>query len=81
MGIDKLNAKDARTLAGDYIDNELCRILENITDQATKGKRILYIYKSLLNKTTDDLKSRGFKVTSGTSMSIQKENLYYSIHW
>ena len=75
------NAQQAKQIVDSLYIDELHNILVDIKAKAEQGETVLHIYEPLKSNTVSDLKNRGFEVINQPSISIQKDNLYYSIYW
>ena len=77
----EFNAQQARDLVGSLHTDELHSILVSIREAAEKGITICYVHKYLEKTTRKELEEKGFELIIYSSMTIQKEGLYYSISW
>jgi len=78
---EQFTAQDARDIMSSSRIRGLEYVLDDIKKEAEKGEHVLQIYKPMTSEIQDALKELGFKVSSYDSMAIQRDNLYYSIHW
>ena len=75
------NAQQAKNILDNFEKDEVNNILIDIKLKAEQGKDVLHICKSVENKTKKLLIEKGFLFIEHSSMSIQKEGLYYSVYW
>lgn len=76
-----MDAKKAKEISCGKQQEELNKILNQIIKEAQKGRTILHIHYELNSQTIKELKEKEFFVKEYSSIAIQKESLYYSIHW
>lgn len=76
-----LTAAQAYRLSQKKEIDQLQEIQEAISNAAIKGEKSISVGKYLKPEVVQTLKDRGFNVTPGSSISIQKDNHYYSIDW
>lgn len=74
------NVIQARQIVDSLHTGELDSILMDIKSKAEQGETVLHIYKLLKSQTIGILREKGFKVIQ-QPISIQKDDLYYSIYW
>jgi hypothetical protein len=77
----EFNAQQARDIVGSLHIQELNSILVGIKKEAENGGTVYYIYSYLEEKTIKELEEKGFELIRHSSISIQKDGLYYSISW
>jgi phenylalanyl-tRNA synthetase alpha subunit len=75
------NAQQAREIVDSRYNDELHNILVDIKAKAEQGETVLHVYESIRDKTIDALVDKGFEVSRQSSIAIQKDGLFYSIHW
>jgi hypothetical protein len=75
------NAEHSRQILDNLSKDELYSICIDIRFKAEQGENVLHICKSIKSKTKKELIERGFRVIEHSSISIQKEGLYYSVYW
>ncbi len=80
MDVEKiLTAKDARKITDSYQDQNFFEILNRIEKCAKKGESTCYVYESLTFNVKKSLEQLGYEVVSASDISIQKDDLHYTI--
>lgn len=79
--MEDFNADKAKSIVESSEKDELHNILIDIRAEAEMGKTYYYVKKPLNRNTIEQLKERGFQVGTLPPLAVQKEGLYYKIHW
>lgn len=79
--MDDFNAESANKISKSIGTPSLFNVLVSIKMAAKNGNKFLHIYEYLEEKVIDKLIDRGFEISKMNSISIQKDNLYYTIRW
>ncbi len=76
----EFDALAARKRFASTTSEKLSEILKQIYE-ISKDEQKLHIHESLTTGVLEALETKGFEVIQHTSISIQKDSLYYTIKW
>ena len=76
-----LTAKEARRISDTYHKDEIVDVIAEIREKAQEGENVLYVYRSLQDKTKAELKYLGYRVIPHGMFEIKRDKLFYSIEW
>ena len=79
--MNNFDAQQAKRIVKSKQTGELEKILVDIKKNAENGDSVLHIYSPISEDTINALKQKGFRVLNHSFISIQKDDLYYSIYW
>jgi len=79
--INDFNAAEAKKLVDLHNKSELHGILTDIKCLSEKGETSLHLYRDITKETIKELLGRGFQFTEHSPLSVQMDNLYFSIKW
>ena len=76
-----LTAREARLITDNYHKDEIGEVVDEIREKAQEGENVLYVYRSLQDKTKAELKYLGYRVIPHGMFEIKRDKLFYSIEW